>query len=57
MPATLAHEQHQPVVLSRDEAMGAPKLPRCVNDRGRHAHVRVQVTTVAKFIVGMRPGQ
>ncbi len=52
MLATLAHEQHQPVVLSGDEAMGAAKLPRCVYDRGRHSHVRLQVTTVARFIIG-----
>ena len=52
MRATLAHEHHQPVVLSGDEAMGAPKLPRCVYDRGCHSHVRLQVTTVAKFIIG-----
>jgi hypothetical protein len=52
MRATLAHEHHQAVVLSGDEAMGAAKLPRCVYDRGRHSHMRLQVTTVAKFIIG-----
>jgi hypothetical protein len=52
MRATLAHEQHQPVVLSGDEAMGATELPRCVYDRGRHSFLRLQVTTVARLIIG-----
>jgi len=52
MLATLAHEQHQPVGLSGDETVGATELPRCVYDRGRHSHGRLQVSTVARFIIG-----
>ena len=52
MRAALAHEQHQPVVLSGDEAMGAAKLPRGVYDRGRHSNLRLKVTTLAKLIIG-----
>jgi hypothetical protein len=36
MPAALAHEHHQPVVWSDDEAVGAAKPPRGVYDQGRH---------------------
>ena len=45
MRAALAHEQHQPVVPSGDEAMGAAKPPRCVYDRGRHSNLRLEATT------------
>lgn len=56
MRAGLAHEQHQPVVPSGDEAMGAAKLPRCVYDHGRHSNLRLEATTLAKFIVGSTAG-
>ena len=52
MRAGLAHEQHQPVVPSGDEAMGAAKLPRSVYDRGRHSTLRLEATTLTKFIIG-----
>jgi hypothetical protein len=47
MPAALAHEQHQPVVRSGDEAMGATKPLRCVYDRGLHSNLRLEVTASA----------
>lgn len=50
MRAALAHEQHQPVVRSRDEAVGAAKLPRSVY--GLHSNLRLEVTTLAKLIIG-----
>jgi hypothetical protein len=55
MPAALAHE-HQPVVWSDDEAMGAAKPPRCVYDQGRHSSARLDATTLAKFFIGRGGG-
>jgi hypothetical protein len=52
MRAALAHEQHQPVVPSGDEAMGAAKLQRCVYDHGRHSKARLDATTFAKSFIG-----
>lgn len=45
MRAVLADEQHQPVVLGGDEAMGAAKPPRCVYDCGRRSNLRLEPTT------------
>ncbi len=56
MRAALAHEQHEPVVRSGDEAMGAAKPPRCVYDRGRHSTLRLEATTLTKFIIGSTAG-
>ena len=52
MRAVLAHEQHQPVVGSGDEAMGTAKLPRRVYDRGGHRNLRPEATTLVKVIIG-----
>jgi hypothetical protein len=52
MPAALAHEQHHPIVRRGDEAMGAAKLPRGVQDRGRHSNLRLEAATLTKFTIG-----
>jgi hypothetical protein len=57
MPAALAHEQHHPIVWRSDEAMGAAKLPRGVQDRGRHSTLRLEAATLTKFIIGSTAGQ
>ena len=52
MPAALAHEDHQPVVWSDDEAVGAAKPPRGVYDQGRHWSARLNAATLAKSFIG-----
>ena len=56
MLAALAHEHHQPVVRSGDEAMGAAKPPGCVYDHRRHSSARLDATTLAKFFIGKADG-